>query len=419
MNVRLFAGLSSLVLAVSSLSAASEILRPGDVVAICGDSITEQKAYSRFIEDYLVMCQPAADLKVFQAGWSGEKAPGFLQRMKNDVLAFQPTVATLCYGMNDGAYTATNPAGLEVYKKTLTEIVNVFEQSGVRSVVVGSPGVVDSNTFRKATATAEVYNRTLADFAQAAREVAAAENAAFADVNGEMATVMPKAKAKYGEEYHVAGGDGIHPALNGHLIMAHAFLKALGCDGEIGRITLDMGSGQAEASNGHKVVRAAKDAVDLESTRYPFCFTGDPSNPSATRGIIEFLPFNEDLNRFVFVVKNPPSEKLRVTWGKDSREFSAADLQKGINLAAEFLDNPFSKPFQEVDAKILEKQAFETQAIKSMLNSLPLWKKALPEDGETLDRLKQALLEKTKAKTAAVRAAVVPVTHTVKVEPVP
>src|SRR6266404_7212817 len=31
-------------------------LKRGDRLAICGDSITEQKMYSRIIEDYLTMC---------------------------------------------------------------------------------------------------------------------------------------------------------------------------------------------------------------------------------------------------------------------------------------------------------------------------------------------------------------------------
>ncbi len=42
-----------------------------------------------------------------------------------------------------------------------------------------------------------------------------------------MIDAMAKAKLKYGKEYNVAGGDGVHPNRNGHLVMAYAFLKAL------------------------------------------------------------------------------------------------------------------------------------------------------------------------------------------------
>ena len=79
-------------------------MKPNDSLAICGDSITEQKLYSVFIEDYLLMCQPVGGVQTMQFGWSGEKADGFLARMENDVLRFKPRVATTCYGMNDGLY---------------------------------------------------------------------------------------------------------------------------------------------------------------------------------------------------------------------------------------------------------------------------------------------------------------------------
>ena len=62
---------------------------------------------------------------------------------------------------------------------------------------------------------------------------------------------MGKAKAKYGDSYPVAGGDGIHPGANGHLVMAYAFLKGLGVDGNIGTITVDLGTKKATGSDGH------------------------------------------------------------------------------------------------------------------------------------------------------------------------
>src|SRR5207253_4018792 len=80
------------------------VLREGDRLAICGDSITEQKMYSRIIEDYLTVCVPDLKITVRQYGWSGERAPGFLGRMTNDCLRFKPTIATTCYGMNDHEY---------------------------------------------------------------------------------------------------------------------------------------------------------------------------------------------------------------------------------------------------------------------------------------------------------------------------
>ncbi|MCM8541691.1 MAG: hypothetical protein NE328_15590, partial [Lentisphaeraceae bacterium] len=52
-------------------------VKKGDKIAIIGDSITEQKQYSKFMEAYLVACVPELELKTLQYGWSGETAPGF------------------------------------------------------------------------------------------------------------------------------------------------------------------------------------------------------------------------------------------------------------------------------------------------------------------------------------------------------
>ena len=391
-------------------------LQSGDVVAVCGDSITEQRLYSLYIEEYLLMCQPVADLKATQFGWSGEKAPGFLARMANDVLPFKPTAATTCYGMNDGGYAASTQEVLRVYREATEGIVKAFKEAGVRFIVVGSPGAVDPATFRRPTTNAEVYNKTLSELRDIAREVAARQGVAFADVHAAMVEAMPKAKARYGDAYHVAGPDGFHPGRNGHLIMAYAFLKALGCTGDIGTITFDMKAGKAVATAGHKVLKAGQGWVQVESTRYPFCFSGEPNSPNATRGIIEFFPFNQDLNRLCLVVKNASSGRVKVTWGEEAKVFSAADLEKGVNLAAEFLDNPFSEPFAKVEEVIRQKQAFETPAIKTLLHSLPLWDKNLPEAKATLARLRRDLVEKEGTLRKSARAAVMPVRHTIKVE---
>jgi lysophospholipase L1-like esterase len=394
-------------------------LQAGDAVAICGDSITEQKQYSVFMEDYLLMCQPAPDLKAHQFGWSGEKTDGFLNRISTDVLPFGPTVAATCYGMNDGAYAAIDPSRQEAYRKNTQDIIKTFRDGGVRFIVIGSPGLVDTYSFDRIPGrnySATNYNKTLADLSRIAREVAAEQGVAYADVHTPMATVMKAAKAKYGPAYHVAGTDGIHPAANGHLIMAYAFLKALGCSGEIGTITWDAKSGIATATAGHHILSVNNGNLEIESTRYPFCFYGNPADPNSTKGVLEFLPFNEDLNRFYLIVTNGGVARFKVTWGNESKVFSAPRLEQGVNLAAEFMDNPFAKTFASVDKTVREQQAFETPGVKNILHSLPEWSSLLPEEKVTLDRLKTAMVKKAEALVQAARAAVVPVRYVIKIE---
>ena len=270
--------------------------------------------------------------------------------MDNDLLQFHPTVMTTCYGMNDGGYSPMTPDKAQRYKDSQTQIVEKAKKAGVRLIVVGSPGCVDTDMFKRNPAEAQMYNKTLGDLKDIARSVAQAEGVTFANVYEPMIDVMGKTKAKFGHTYHLAGGDGVHPDSNGHLVMAYAYLKALGASGDIGKISVDLAADKADATAGHKVLSCKAGAVELESTRYPFCFYGDPKQTNSTRGVLEFLPFNQDLNRFILVVSGP-ADHYKVTWGKTSKEFSASQLKEGINLAAEFLDNPFSEAFQKVDAR--------------------------------------------------------------------
>src|SRR5438477_7718349 len=117
------------------------LLKKGDRLAICGDSITEQKMYSRILETYLTVCAPELEVTVRQYGWSGERAPGFLARMTNDCLRFKPNIATTCYGMNDHGYRAYEESIGQAYRAASTAIVQSFKANGAR-VIHGSPGCV-------------------------------------------------------------------------------------------------------------------------------------------------------------------------------------------------------------------------------------------------------------------------------------
>jgi hypothetical protein len=120
-------------------------------VAIIGDSITEQKIYSKLIETYLLACLGRKDISCFQFGWGGETAAGFSQRLENDLSAFHPTVATTCYGMNDGAYVPYTPGIGANYEKWMRVVLTGLKKEGVTNIVAGTPGAVDTKYFNRLT----------------------------------------------------------------------------------------------------------------------------------------------------------------------------------------------------------------------------------------------------------------------------
>lgn len=408
-----------LVLLGVGLLAQAPVVQPGARVAILGDSITEQKIYSRFIEDYLIACMPELKVQVMQFGWGGDTANGISNRMQNDLLPYKPTLVTTCYGMNDGGYRAFDAGIGKRYEDPMRVIVGKLKETGA-TVIVGTPGAVDTRFFVRIGLPdiATVYNDNLRQLGEIDRKIATDTGMPFADVHGPMIDAMAKAKAALGADFPVCGGDGVHPGPDGQLIMAYAFLKAMGFDGNLGAITVDM-KGNATATGGHTVLAAKNGVVDLQSTRYPFCFFGGDKDPNSPRSILPYLPFNQDLNRLMLTVKNLDGAQAKVTWGTVSKVFTKADLEKGINLAAEFPDNPFSAAFAKVDAAVATKQGYETMMIKTQITNYPWFQGQFKDDAEfngAVEILRKKLWTRQADMSAGVTATVVPVKHTLTVE---
>lgn len=387
------------------------LLKEGDRLAICGDSITEQKMYSRIMETYLTVAAPELGVTVRQYGWSGETAPGFLARMTNDCLRFKPTIATTCYGMNDHGYRPYEPAIGERYKSSSTAIIRAFKGAGAR-VVHGSPGCVGKvpTWTNSKQYNVEQLNLNLCELRNIGVDLAQSENVGFADVFWPMLTQDYFARQKYGADYPVPGKDGVHPGWAGQVVMAYAFLKALGLDGEIGTFTVDLAHKKADVSKGHQLVSFKDGVAEIKSARYPFCAPpADVTKDDNIRSGMTLVPFNEDLNRLMLVVKNPSAKEYKVTWGKDSKTFSAEELGKGVNLATAFEVNPFSEAFKKVDEAVAAKQNYETRQIKELFHG--------PEGRADKD-LTADLTEKVRAPLEeAIRKAFVPVTHTLAIAP--
>ncbi len=329
--------------------------------------------------------------------------------MENDVLRFKPTIATTCYGMNDHRYQPYDPEYGSLYYKTSQSIIRTFKDNNVR-FIQGSPGTVGKmpSWVKQAKGTVKDLNLSLLEFRNIGVRLAEEEDVAFADVYLPMLIEGFRAKKEYGEDYMISGKDGVHPGWAGQLVMAYAFLKAMGLDGEIGTIALDMRSGKASASDGHQVLSSKGGVVQLESGRYPFCAVGELDQDSSIRSGMTLVPFNQELNRFMLVVSNADAGSYKVTWGETSKSYSSEELAKGINLADDFHVNPFSEAFKQVDEAVAKKQAYETRQIKQLFHG---------DEGHADMEMTAALTEKVRTPLAeAIASSFKPVRHTIRVE---
>src|SRR5271157_3964196 len=124
----------------------------GDRVVFLGDSITEQKLYTTYIEAYTLTRFPQEKFTFRNVGWGGDTAwlrqrahtdEGKLFAAKEDeqqkmveksvgaglardVLPLKPTAVTVDFGMNDHAYTKFRPDIFRAYSRSQAEIVKVL-----------------------------------------------------------------------------------------------------------------------------------------------------------------------------------------------------------------------------------------------------------------------------------------------------
>lgn len=393
-------------------SPGSLLLEAGDRLAICGDSITEQKMYSRIIETYLTVCVPQLKITARQYGWSGEKAEGFYNRMDQDCLTFKPTVATLAYGMNDSRYRPFDVTNGQWYQDYYTAIVRRFKENNVK-VVVGSPGCAGriADWVKVRAGDLEAHNLNLCALRDIAIRVAEGEEVRFADIFWPMYQAQVFAPGQHNatpeKPYHVAGHDGIHPGWAGHVIMAYSFLRSLGLDGNIGTIVVDLNGDKAEASEGHAIESFTAGKLTITSTRYPFCAQGDVNSDSSIRSGMTLVPFAQDLNRFEFKVLGAKSAKYRINWGNSEAEFTAEELTKGINLAEKFPENPFCQAFDRVDRAVAAKQAYETVQVKTIFHG--------PTGKADFDRAVAETETNRRPLAEAIVNAMLPVTHMIEI----
>src|SRR6516165_8120674 len=113
---------SALLLAAPAFADESFYLKNGDRVVFYGDSITEQRLYTTFVETFVVTRFPNLKVTFVHSGWGGDRVNGggggpIDRRLWRDVFAYKPTVVTVMLGMNDASYRAFDGKIFDTYAK--------------------------------------------------------------------------------------------------------------------------------------------------------------------------------------------------------------------------------------------------------------------------------------------------------------
>ena len=220
----------------------------GDRVVFLGDSITEQKLYTTYVEAYVLTRFPQEKFTFRNVGWGGDTAwlrqrahpdEGKLFAAKEDeqqkmveksvgaglardVMPLKPTAVTVDFGMNDHAYQKFRPDIFRAYSCSQAEIVKVLTQHGAR-VALLTPQPIEE---RGPNPDKDVRNQSLRKFSDGLKVVCAKENALFVDQFDPYMAIMMKQRSANPLAF-IGGGDAVHPGPAGHTLMAWAILKGL------------------------------------------------------------------------------------------------------------------------------------------------------------------------------------------------
>ncbi len=234
-------------------------IKNNDTVVFLGDSITEQKLYTTYIEAYTLTRFPAYQLTFRNSGWGGDTAwlrqrsrtdekklfsatDELLEQMvaeavntglSRDVLPLNPTVVTVNFGMNDHSYQGFRPDIFRAYKRSQEEIVRTLKKNGVRVALLTPQPIEDM----KKDPLKDPRNISLRKFSDGLKDVAATEGAVYVDQFAPYIEIISKRKED--QQKTIGEGDAIHPGPCGHTVMAWAVLKGLGAPALVSSAVID------------------------------------------------------------------------------------------------------------------------------------------------------------------------------------
>lgn len=312
------------------------LLKPNDRIVFLGDSITEQHLYTNYVQGYLLGRFPELNLEFFNAGWGGDTAPGGLGRLDRDVLPLEPTVVTLCYGMNDGSYTPPTEAIRTRFLDGMTGLIGRLGAKGVR-VVLLTPGFGEeaSNPTLKA---AQYNSRGLRVMADTVLALAREHGLPVCDLHKLMNQVYARATAA--QPGFSLAPDGVHPNEPGHLVIAFGLLEALGVPERREIIAASVRGKKPRPAAGNAQATRQREGYRLDFSLDAIPFYVDPP----ARKVLPYLPFQETFNSVRLAATGLDGGRYHVRLnGAPLGPWPAKRLAEGIDIAELWTSEPLVK----------------------------------------------------------------------------
>jgi len=395
----------ALALASAALAQDRFWLKDGDRVVFYGDSITDQRLYTTFVETYVVTRFPRLKIRFVHSGVGGDRVTGGWAgpidvRLPRDVIAYKPTVMTIMLGMNDASYRAWDEAIFQTYSTGYQHIIDTMKRAlpGIRITVI-QPSPFDDVT--RPPSIDGGYNAVLVRYGQFVKELGGREHLLVADLNAPVVSMLEKAKAEDAELAQKIIPDRVHPGPGGHLIMAEALLKAWNAPATVAAVEIDA---------------AAKRPVRADNAKVTGLQAGSSLSWSETDSALALplpLPLDKDFKDVGLALRSSDflealdQEPLKVTGltaaryaltidGEKVGDFTQEQLQEGIDLAT--LPTPMAKQAAKVHDLTLKHNNIHFARWRDVQISLQDYKLAGEKEVvDALDKLEEQLVQQQRA----------------------
>lgn len=321
-------------------------LKDGDGVVFYGDSITEQRLYTGFIEEYVLTRFPDRKIEFVNSGVGGDKVSGGWAgpidlRLSRDVFAYQPTVVTIMLGMNDGYYRPYDDGIFRTYADGYRHIIDSMQQKlPAARLFLLKPSPHDDVT--RAGEFEPDYNNTMTRFGDFISALATEKHAQTANLNAPVVAALTRTKTENEALSTTLMQDRVHPGSGVHWLMAEAVLKSWNASAIVTAVNLDVTKALASASTNTSV-------TDLRRTKGSLSWTQQDRALPLPLPSAQSDPFIAMIERVSDLDQSLNRETLQLTGlaagnyslqidGYTIGDFTAAQLAMGVDLAR--MDTP-------------------------------------------------------------------------------
>jgi lysophospholipase L1-like esterase len=210
-------------------------LDAGSKLVMIGDSITDAgrtqpvgeglfdplgRGYVTLVEAMIGAVYPGRGIRIVNMGTSGNTVRDLEARWQRDVIDLKPDYLSVMIGINDVWRQFDSPrqtewhVSLEEYDSTLRRIIGQV-QGELRSLILMTPFYIEANR-------QDPMRARMGEYGDVVRRLAPEVDATLVDTQAAFDAVL--------EHYYPAtlAWDRIHPNQTGHMVLARAFLKAIG-----------------------------------------------------------------------------------------------------------------------------------------------------------------------------------------------